>query len=475
MVSDSRTREERPFVALIDNHHHQAQHSRGSSPTALKQRSGSYSIIQLHDLSNPNANRQYLTNSSSSMNLVVPQPNKKGGVTASTTEMKTIYEIQTLPHSTSEDYSSFFVGSRVISNPSLHLISRVDPLYLLLSYFESEVQEEHLESGKKERKNVKAKTFTWQPWNQICQSKNIHPSIQQVLKENKSQLKHFFQVNDSFGSNDNGDQSNDGENIDDLILFKFSSDKVLKWLKRKIKSVESILEKQSKSRRSYEQKIKKDDERNRKRNGGAFSSSFILPSTSSSSSSNDKKSHLLLGKEQEQHKDSTDSAVVMSNVILTKEDQQMISRSSIQIICEYISPSWQKRLIHALDLKMTDVFESSKSSSTTIKNDQPTNFISPQNKNQPTPMTVTPTSRTKSITTKTLTEADKLLQYTTGGGGGSGKDNHDEDENKKKRKIQGAQSVGLKKLQKVNTKGMKSLASFFGPATSSKKKKNTSK
>jgi hypothetical protein len=39
-----------------------------------------------------------------------------------------------------------------------------------------------------------------------------------------------------------------------------------------------------------------------------------------------------------------------------------------------------------------------------------------------------------------------------------------------KKEVQNAQSVGLKKLAKVNTKGMKSLSSFFGAGAKKVKK-----
>mmetsp|Transcript_18941 Transcript_18941/g.33317 ORF Transcript_18941/g.33317 Transcript_18941/m.33317 type:complete len:102 (+) Transcript_18941:148-453(+) len=58
-------------------------------------------------------------------------------------------------------------------------------------------------------------------------------------------------------------------------------------------------------------------------------------------------------------------------------------------------------------------------------------------------------------------DADALLQYTVGGSGKVITPGE-------KKEVLNAQSVGLKRLAKVNTKGMKSMSSFFG---ASKKKK----
>jgi hypothetical protein len=64
-------------------------------------------------------------------------------------------------------------------------------------------------------------------------------------------------------------------------------------------------------------------------------------------------------------------------------------------------------------------------------------------------------------------DADALLQYTQGIG--AGKAASVTPGEMKKKELYNAQSVGLKKLAKVNTKGMKSLSSFFGGTKKVKK------
>ena len=68
-------------------------------------------------------------------------------------------------------------------------------------------------------------------------------------------------------------------------------------------------------------------------------------------------------------------------------------------------------------------------------------------------------------------DADALLQYTQGSSSSGGKASSSSDgvTSGKKSTVQDAKSVGLKKLAKVNTKGMKSLSSFFGAGGKTKK------
>ena len=62
-------------------------------------------------------------------------------------------------------------------------------------------------------------------------------------------------------------------------------------------------------------------------------------------------------------------------------------------------------------------------------------------------------------------DADALYQFSQGGGGNSASVITPGD----KKDVKNAQSVGLKRLAKVNKKGMKSLTSFFGASTKKKK------
>ncbi len=418
---------DKPFVALIDVQHQQSAQSSNKN---------GYCIIEMKDPSiscSEASKRQYLTTSIPDSSLNSKRPKKD------------LYEIQSISHSRSNTYSSFFIGSRVVSNPSLHLVNRVDPLFFLLSYFEPECNQSQ----------------KWQPLNQLCESKNIHSAIQHIIKNDKSQLRHFFHINDSLTLSDDEGNSND-----DLILYKFQSDKVLTWLKAKVDNVESTIQKQFKSRRHYELSLK-EKEQQQDVNSGAFSSTFVL-SNNDSESKSDYPIHDDSANDDERTKSTnnidnppvTKSKEFTRTIKLTTNEEKQIIKSSIQIVCEYISPLWQAKLLEFLKMNTVEILVSPKSSKSTKD---------PRNSNNPSHSVSTPTLSTSSplLQERQLTESEKLLLYTMGSGS-SATSNQKGDSKDNKRKHQEAKTVGLKKLQKVNTKGMKSLSSFFGPKKTKK-------
>jgi hypothetical protein len=468
---------DKPFVALIDLHHQQRKEQQPNSQNGMN-RKQKFSIIELNDPCNGIEKRQYLTTNTELGS------NKKTSTSTSTD----VYEIQSLPHAKSNNYSSFFIGSRVVSNPCLHLVSRIDPLFLLLTYFQP------LSLPEPESQNVQCQTHReqkWQPWNQICQSRNIDSNIQQAIQENKLQLRHLFQVNDSLVTSDD-------DNNEDMILYKFQSELALKWLRAKVHNVQSMLEKQFKLYQHHDQRIKEEEKAMNGNSDGAFSSSFVLPEAiSSSQSSNnttttDTESIDNEGKtsndddDDDNKKEDDDNVVRLTpsiTVEMTKEEEIQILKSSIQIICEYLSPSWQTKLVSFLDMDINHVLKTKTASSQSRKEKKASSSnSSPSGENNRLASTITPASSSSSLSPQSamptqhssMSESDKLLQYTMGGGGsGSGGTNGDNKDNPKdKNKIsQRAKTVGLVKLQKVNTKGMKSLSSFFGPVSGGSKKK----
>jgi hypothetical protein len=79
-------------------------------------------------------------------------------------------------------------------------------------------------------------------------------------------------------------------------------------------------------------------------------------------------------------------------------------------------------------------------------------------------------SSSSNIPSTHMSEIEKLHQYTMGNGnGGEGPSSSSSLLSSKKRK-ETEQSVGLKKLSKVNTKGMKTMTSFFNVVAKPKKK-----
>ena len=424
-----------------------------------------------------------------------------------------VFEIQNMAHSTSPNYSSFFVGSQVVSNPSLQLISRVDPLFFILPYFSPPFHNSCMitnkPTGKEEDGCNKSSTrsgneslhgsnrngqgqgqYKWQPWNQICQSNQIPSILLEALlasssqsdetlldKSNSStttprpplQLKHLFQINDTLGP--------------DMILYKFDPSKVMKWLTAKFHRIEARLQLvQPPNDNASNGDIDT--------GGGAFASSFVVsdrhvtatPSPPSSPTSSTNKKERVGGSGGGDSKPlSPDSNCV----------------AALHILCEYLSPIWTKAFLnHCKANKMANVVHASGLDVNNCANKKiqgdPTKHPSCQtstNENDSIP------SRSRTVVTppplpqskhqslqSTLTEADKLLQYTMGGGGKQSQDSELGSSSSSgngihtlKRKLNASKSVGLKRLEKVNTKGMKSLTSFFGASKKGSTSKSTKK
>ena len=220
-------------------------------------------------------------------------------------------------------------------------------------------------------------------------------------------------VNDSYG--------------DDMILYKFQKVKALEWLTKKMTRVESFLKKQL--------LLQKDKaEVQEEENGGAFSSSFRLANRVDREEGASRTTPEKGGKEDE----------------LSSIEEAFVRKSAAQIVCEYLSDSWQMEFLKVISLTRDDLSKQKKKAvsapTSTPMSDKDT-FAE---------VTPPPTAQKRPFGESKMSEADKLMQYTMGSGESSSAD-----KNAKKRK-EAEKSVGLKRLSKVNTKGMKSMTSFFG-------------
>jgi hypothetical protein len=266
-----------------------------------------------------------------------------------------IYEVQSLPHprSSRSAYSSFFINSRVVSNPHLHLVTPIDPLYLLLPYFET---------GDK-----------WQPWNQIAQAKNIPSEIMNAIKTD--QLKHFFMVNDSYG--------------DDMILYKFKREKALEWLEKKMERVEIFVMKQFLSK-------KKKDKIHEVENGGAFSSSFHLSDS--------------VGRQESDVTPSKNDKTTKCIEELTPSNKELVHRSAAQVICEYLPDNWQIDFLTKQGLTanaLSKKKQKSNSACGSIEQKSNVEVVTPPSTSSKRPF----------MSESKISEADKLMQYTMGNDG----------------------------------------------------------
>ena len=152
--------------------------------------------------------------------------------------------------------------------------------------------------------------------------------------------------------------------------------------------------------------------------------------------------------------------------MLTKEEEDQARAAALQLICEYLSDEWRNKLIEELSMKEEDLIGSRGKKRKAATSDN-TDDDSIEGK-----------SDSQSQWSGGDDAVDKMLQITRGidgCGGAAGNedaialDEEEREKAKKKEEKLNAKSVGLKKLAKVNTKGMKSLSSFFGAAKKKKK------
>lgn len=328
-----------------------------------------------------------------------------------------IYEIQSV-RCNSGKYASYFVGSRIISNPELYLTTRVDPLYFALSHFHRIVKKGDEQSDKLDK---------WQPWDQaltdlpspILRALGLDPALNINGIKEVGQLAHILDVSDMCG--------------DDLLLCKFSEDSALKWLVAKFNQALEAL------RTRQLQKKKRDLERRQEMNvsGGAKSSSFNMVTEEDA--------------EEKKQEEETDLPKQNSEalVILSSNEEESLKAGSLQLICNYIPVEWRQKLTKELGMAEADWKGKSKASS--ASNEEHAGEKR---------------SRASWEGNHGQEDADALLAYTMGTSNANASDKSSSD-NKKGTK--NAQSVGLKRLAKVNKKGMKSLSSFFGAAKKKQK------
>lgn len=312
-----------------------------------------------------------------------------------------IYEIQSVSPNGGK-YASFMLGSRFVSNPDLHVMTRVDPLYFVLDYLDNAASANtNTESGGGAK---------WQPFDQLL--KDLPKPVLTALNTNLSittvkevgQLAHLMDVSDLF---------------DDDIVCKFNETKALAWLNAKYeRSLDALRGRKLEKKRRMEA---------RKSSGeyGAFSSSFVLAGNETKDVKTESTSNT--GKE-------------IKEVELTKDEEHALRISALQLISEYIPSSWRTKLAQSLNLSEEDIEKKTRTAAAASGEKRP---------------------RLSWEGAIGQAEADELLCLTTGQSNATSV-------TPVEKSVKNAQTVGLKRLAKVNTKGMKSISSFFGGA---KKKK----
>lgn len=360
-----------------------------------------------------------------------------------------IFEIQSvLPHS--GKYASYFVGSRIISNPSLHVTTRVDPLFFALAHFHriSTVASKEKGVGASPNNTKENPLQKWQPWDQaladlppvILRALDLDPGLNIDGINGVGQLGHLLDVSDMCG--------------DDLILCKFSEERTLKWLESKFDRSLEALRTRFLGKKKWAIQRKKDAASNGTGGGtGAFSSSFNVVDGNCN-----------VGKEI----NAKGECVVVDDEskenALTKDEENFACVSALQLICEYLPTEWAEKLSKVI-IKKVGMAEEDWMPKKKVS--QASTSVTPTgNGHNESPTITTGQKRSRPSWEGNIgqEDADALMHYTVGGSGGGASVISPGEKNG----VKNAKSVGLKKLAKVNTKGMKSMASFFGAG---KKKK----
>jgi hypothetical protein len=309
---------------------------------------------------------------------VISLPHPRTGETQHFITMdNNVYEMQAL----SRPYGSFLVGSRIVSNGSLHIMTRIDPLFFILSHLSQTNQQQQ-----------------WQPLDQL--------EIPSGIIVELSQWKHLCIF------------KNLGE---DLIIYKFSPERALQWLIKKQEAAFAILHCQllhSKKHSTQHENLL---------GGGAFSSTFQL-------AENETKHEEPAALETTTTTTPTTTSSTTTTSHVSCAERASLKEESVSVVCEYLSDQWQKKVRDHFGIIPEMLSEK-----------QRTKHKRPRSSWESNPG---------------QDDANQLLAFTMGSSVGSTTFSSKEDEVKKMR--ESGKSAGLKRLAKVNTKGMKSLSTFFG-------------
>jgi hypothetical protein len=344
-----------------------------------------------------------------------------------------IHEVQTV-RPNSGRHASYLVGSRIISDPALHVSTRVDPLFFALAHL-------HRAGGGGGAAAVGGEEAApppsrWMPWDQALA--DVPPVVLRALDADRGscvggvggagQLGHLLEVSDMCG--------------DDMILCRFAEDRALRWLVVKFERARGAMRWRLHERRRWAVEMRR--ETGGLRGGsGAFSSSFTV-------AEEEGPGDVAEGGERKGSVNEEEA----TDFVLSEEDELSINVGALQLICEYIPTAWKSKL--SIKVGLTDAEWMGKKS-------RKSPASTPDEEHNASGEKRPRSSWEGSIGQE---DSDALLQYTQGNCAKSASVITPGE----KKEVQNAQSVGLKKLAKVNTKGMKSMSSFFGASAKKAKK-----
>lgn len=208
------------------------------------------------------------------------------------------------------------------------------------------------------------------------------------------------------------------DQTDNVAYYKFSETKALAWLKKKQERVYQCLlyQEQQRQRRLQELLTKRPQGSTSNAAGGSSSSTFYIP--------------------EDPMVATPTASQTRKDGVIPQKTLQNLRLESLQVVCNYLSDEWTTKLLSSMETSQDQVFASHQTTkalvATTCEDGASKNIY--QNNNS------TAHSTSSSTTTP------------------------------KQKKVEPARSVANKRLEKINKRGMSSLASFFGPV---KKKQAT--
>jgi len=294
-------------------------------------------------------------------------------------------------------YSSILSSNNLVSNGSVNIATPIDPLFVILPALEKAAE----------------KLSPWDQIESVLEGEGVLP--EKVVTE--QMLSKICTTSDVMG--------------DDMLLFKFSSEKTLSWLSAKYERVYALLKQRSEKRKEMWVG-------GRNETSGAFDATFTLAAGEGGAKS-------------------AFAAPTSTVVAVSPESNQKtgaakddkIKKIALQMVCEYLTTSWGSRLCKHLEYADESILSNKMKTKASASKGKENDSLTPWADDQ-------------------VSDENNMAQYTLGKKGATiddiKKEKEKQIEDDKKKDAQ------KRKLEKINTKGMKSLASFFGGAAKKPKK-----
>ena len=303
---------------------------------------------------------------------------------------------------------------------------------------------------------------SWQPLDQLLST--VTDTVRRAVHD-ETQYLHLLDRTDELG--------------DDMVLYKLDPVRVLRWLSRKQQRAQAVLQRQlldekSKQHQQLHHSHQGDTMQGANVAGSAFSACFQLDGAGNETVDNGETCDTSTGK-----------AAMSQSPELSPSESKSVLFHSVQVVAEYLSQAWRDRFVMHLGLDNSSCVLS------VGKNLRGTNSNN-NNKVQSESGTTKEASDRKKRKWESMageSDADLLREISMGNGSSAlgshnssgsrntetNNANNTNNPTRKKLLSVKAQSVGLKKLTKMNKRGMQSVTSFFTkktkPSLSATKKK----